>query len=181
MCDLSSVGAVPSTESTDTRYKIGGRLWRIGDSIYSTGTAVVEKDKMVETFGSQYENALVQGVLVGRGQLYRSYRVRWTSLAQPYEHEYAAKVFNNKNFHSDIASATTAEQLREYRREQVRTAMKKFRSDPSKTADEKSRENFRQRQEREQNSDSAIQRRQMDVYRKRKAKEKLKSGRGTDA
>ena len=53
--------------------------------------------------------------------------------------------------------------------------MKKFRSDPSKTADEKSRENFRQRQEREQNSDSAIQRRQMDVYRKRKAKEKLKS------
>lgn len=175
MCDLSSVGAVPSTESTDTRYKIGGRLWRIGDSIYSTGTAVVEKDKMVETFGSQYENALVQGVLVGRGQLCRSYRVRWTSLAQPYEHEYAAQVFNNKNFHSDVASATTAEQLREYRREQVRTAMKKFRSDPSKTADEKSRENFRQRQEREQNSDSAIQRRQMDVYRKRKAKEKLKS------
>jgi hypothetical protein len=53
--------------------------------------------------------------------------------------------------------------------------MKKFRSDPSKPADEKSRENFRQRQEREHNSDSAIQRRQMDVDRKRKAKEKLKS------
>jgi hypothetical protein len=175
MCDSSSVGAVPSTQSTDTRYKIGGKLWRIGDSIYSTGTAVVEKDKMVETFGSQYENALVQGVLVGRGQLYRSYRVRWTSLAQPYEHEYAAQVFNNKIFHSDVASEPTAEQLREYRREQVRTAMKKFRSDPSKTADEKSRENFRQRQEREHNSDSAIRRRQMDVDRKRKAKEKLKS------
>ena len=45
MCDSSSVGAVPSTQSTDTRYKIGGRLWRIGDSIYSTGTAIVEKDK----------------------------------------------------------------------------------------------------------------------------------------
>jgi hypothetical protein len=127
---------------------------------------------MVETFGSQYENALVQGVLVGRGQLCRSYRVRWTSLAQPYEHEYAAQVFNNKNFHSDIASVTIAEQLREHRREQVRTAMKKFRSDPYKNADEKSRENHRQRQERERNSDSAIQRRQMDVERKRKAKEK---------
>ena len=75
MCDSSSVSAVPSTESTDTRYKIGGRLWRIGDSIYSTvtGTDAVEKDQMVETFGSQYENALVQAVLVGRGQLCRSY------------------------------------------------------------------------------------------------------------
>jgi hypothetical protein len=75
MCDSSSVSAVPSTEPTDTRYKIGGRLWRIGDSIYSTvtGTDVVEKDQMVETFGSQYENALVQAVLVGRGQLCRSY------------------------------------------------------------------------------------------------------------
>jgi hypothetical protein len=96
-----------------------------------------------------------------------------SSLAQPYEHEYAAQVFNNKKIHSDIAFATTAEQLREYRREQVRAAMKKFRSDPSKTANEKSRENFRQRQEREHNSDSAIQRRQMDVDRKRKAQEKL--------
>jgi hypothetical protein len=173
MCDSSSVGAVPSTESTDTRYKIGGRLWRIGDSVYSTGTAVVEKDKMVETFGSQYENALVQGVLVGRGQLCRSYRVRWTSLAQPYEHEYAAQAFNNKIFKCDIASATTSEQLREHRREQVRKAIKKFRSNPSKSADEKARENFRQRQEREHNSDSAIQRRQKEVDRKRKAKQNL--------
>ena len=169
------MGAVPFTDSTETRYKIGGRLWRIGDSIYSTGTAVVEKDKVVETFGSQYENAHVQGVLVGRGRLCHSYRVRWTSLAQPYEHEYAAQAFNNKIFKCDIASATTAEQLREHRREQVREAMKKFRSDPSKSADEKARENFRQRQEREHNSDSAIQRRQKDVDRKRKAKQKLKS------
>ena len=57
----------------------------------------------------------------------------------------------------------------------MREAMKKFRSDPSKSADEKARENFRQRQEREHNSDSAIQRRQKDVDRKRKAKQKLKS------
>ena len=57
----------------------------------------------------------------------------------------------------------------------MRKAIKKFRSDPSKSADEKARENFRQRQEREHNSDSAIQRRQKDVDRKRKAKQKLKS------
>ena len=114
MCDSTSVGAVHSTESTDTRFKIGDRLWRIGDSIYSTGTAVVEKDKGVETFGSQYENAHVQGVLVGRGRLCHSYQVRWTSLAKPYEHEYAAQVFNYKKIHSDIAFATTAEQLREH-------------------------------------------------------------------
>jgi hypothetical protein len=130
---------------------------------------------MVETFGSQYENAQVQGVLVGRGRVCHSYRVRWTSLAQPYEHEYVAQVFNNKFFQTDVVSATTAEQLREHRREQVRSAIKKFRSDPSKSANEKARENFRQRQELEHNLDSAIQRRQMDVDRKRKAKQILKS------
>ena len=62
---------------------------------------------MVETFGPQYENALVEGVLMGRGLLCHSYRVRWTSLVQPYEHEYEAQVFRNKICHSDIASVAT--------------------------------------------------------------------------
>jgi hypothetical protein len=70
MCDSSSVGAVPSTDSTDTRYKIGGRLWRIGDSIYSTGTAVVEKDKMVEAFDHNMRMPMFKGC-------------SWASLAQP--------------------------------------------------------------------------------------------------
>jgi hypothetical protein len=96
------------------------------------------------------------------------YRVKWTRLAQPYEHEYAAQVFNNKILENGIASAaTTAEQVREHRREQVRTAIKKFHSNPTKSAVEKARENFRQRQERENNSDSDIRRRQMDVNRKK--------------
>ncbi len=54
----------------------------------------------------------------------------------------------------------------------MRAAIRKFRSDPTKSAVEKARVFFRQRQERKNNSDSAIQRRQMDVNRKRKAKQK---------
>ncbi len=50
MSDPSSTGVTDSTVQ-GTSFKIGGRLWKIGDSINSTGPAVVKRrDKMVETF-----------------------------------------------------------------------------------------------------------------------------------
>ena len=39
-------GPVPS-------FKIGSRVWKLGDPIHSVGIAAVEKKKMVETFGAQ--------------------------------------------------------------------------------------------------------------------------------
>ena len=36
-------------------FKIGNRTWNIGDTLHSIGTKVIEKRKMVETFGAQFE------------------------------------------------------------------------------------------------------------------------------
>jgi hypothetical protein len=51
-------GPVPS-------FKIGQRVWKLGEPIHSIGTAAVEKKKMVETYGDQYATARVEGSVYG--------------------------------------------------------------------------------------------------------------------
>jgi hypothetical protein len=174
--NLSDSAAGLSSSSAITCFKIGGRLWKIGYSVHSIGITVVEKEKMVETFGYQYETALAEGIFLRTACLRRnsSYRVRWTNLAHPYECDYGPKVFRNKIClcYSEIAYAAAAEQQRKRQREQMRAAIAKFRADPSKREKERTRENLRQRQERNHDPASAIQRRQIDAERKRKASQK---------
>jgi hypothetical protein len=75
-------GPVPS-------FKIGQRVWKLGDPIHSIGTAAVEKKKMVETFGDQYATARVEGVFMGHGSG-KKYCVKWTNLREDLECEYGA-------------------------------------------------------------------------------------------
>jgi hypothetical protein len=72
--------ADPQLSNAATSIKIGSRVWKIGDTIYSQG-------KMVETFGDQYATAQVEGVIVGKGAT-KKVRVRWTNLKVPKEMEY---------------------------------------------------------------------------------------------
>jgi UDP-glucose 4-epimerase len=46
-------------------FQIGNRTWKIGDIIHSIGTKAIEKRKMVETFGAQYETGRAEGAFLG--------------------------------------------------------------------------------------------------------------------
>jgi hypothetical protein len=73
-------------------YQIGHRTWKIEDTIHSIRTKVVEKRKMVETFGALYKNGRTEGKFLGRC-VGKKYRVKWTDLNYPYEFEYGAGLF----------------------------------------------------------------------------------------
>ena len=72
-------GPVPS-------FKIGLRVWKLGDSIHSVGITAVEKKKMVENFGDQNATARVEGVFMGRGDG-EKYRVKRTNLRGELEYD----------------------------------------------------------------------------------------------
>ena len=70
-----------------TSIKVGSRVWKIGDTIYSMGDQAVTKSKMRETFGAQYVQARLEGVIIGKGST-KKVSVKWTNLPDPNEFEY---------------------------------------------------------------------------------------------
>jgi hypothetical protein len=90
---VSMSNSTSNTESVAdekvSSFKIGSRVWKIGDPIHSIGTAAVEKSKMLDTFGAQFETARVEGVFLGRGDG-KKYRIKWTNLSIPCEIDYGA-------------------------------------------------------------------------------------------
>jgi hypothetical protein len=58
MSALQSAG--PQHSDAATSIKIGSRVWKIGDLIYSHGVTAVAKSKMVETLGDQFATAQVE-------------------------------------------------------------------------------------------------------------------------
>ena len=62
-------GAGPELSEEPGIIKIGSRIWKIGDKVYSKGAEAVEKAKMVETFGGAWKTALVEGEILGKGGL----------------------------------------------------------------------------------------------------------------
>ena len=114
--DTGLPGPVPS-------FKIGSRVWKLGDPIHSVGIAAVEKKKMVEIFRDQYATARVEGVFMGRGAG-KKYRVKWTNLSEELECDYGAghNLFKDpaavrpkktaENFHSTVDSSKRRQILR---------------------------------------------------------------------
>jgi hypothetical protein len=86
---MSSDAHAPALSAAVSSFQIGSRIWKIGDTIHSIGTKVIEKRKMVETFGAQFETGRAEGEFLGRGSG-KKYRVKWTNLKDPYEFEYGA-------------------------------------------------------------------------------------------
>jgi hypothetical protein len=80
---------------------------KIEDTIHSIRTKVIEKRKMVETFGAQYENGRTEGEFLGR-RPGKKYLVKWTDLNYPYELEYGACIFLFK----DLSKVRPQQQLK---------------------------------------------------------------------
>jgi hypothetical protein len=74
--------ADPQLSDAAISIKIGSRVWKIGNTIYSQGVTDVAKSKMVEAFEDQHATAEVEGVIVGRGAT-KKVCVRWTNLKVP--------------------------------------------------------------------------------------------------
>ena len=79
--------ADPQLSDAATSIKIGSRVWKIGDDIYSMGDQAVSASKMRENFGAQFLQARLAGVIIGKGST-RKVRVKWTNLQDPNEFEY---------------------------------------------------------------------------------------------
>ena len=75
-------------------FVIAGKTWRLCCALHSTGVGAVEKKKMVQTFGSAFATARVEGVFMGRGSSHK-YRVKWTNLFEELISEYGA---NHRDF-----------------------------------------------------------------------------------
>jgi len=85
MAASDAAGAELSKDSE--MIKIGSRLWKIGEKVYSIGVEAVEKAKMVETFGDAWRTARAEGEILGRSGI-RKVEVKWTNLATPHTQEY---------------------------------------------------------------------------------------------
>ena len=85
MAASDAAGAELSKDSE--MIKIGSRLWKIGEKVYSIGVEAVEKAKMVETFGDAWRTARAEGEILGRSGI-RKVQVKWTNLANPHIQEY---------------------------------------------------------------------------------------------
>ena len=85
--------AAPGVNSS---IKIGSRVWKLGESISSIGTTAVSKSKLRESFGDQWAQARVTGILLGKGSN-KKIRVRWTNLKdiEDMEYGYNHKIFAN--------------------------------------------------------------------------------------
>jgi hypothetical protein len=91
--------AAPQLSDAATSIKIGSRVWKIGDVIYSIGDQAVTKLKMRENFGAHYLHARLEGVILGRDSS-KKVRVKWTNLQVPNEFEY---VYNHSIFKDPLA------------------------------------------------------------------------------
>jgi hypothetical protein len=89
---MSSNARAPALSAAISSFDIGNRTWKIGDSIHSIRTKVIEKRKIVETFGAQFATGRAEGEFFGRGSG-KKYFVKWTNLKDPYEFEYGAGHF----------------------------------------------------------------------------------------
>jgi len=78
MAASDAAGAELSKDSE--MIKIGSRLWKIGEKVYSIGVEAVEKAKMVETFGDAWRTARAEGEILGRSGI-RKVEVKWTNPA----------------------------------------------------------------------------------------------------
>ena len=96
MAASDAAGAELSKDSE--MIKIGSRLWKIGEKVYSIGVEAVEKAKMVETFGDAWRTARAEGEILGRSGI-RKVEVKWTNLANPHIQEYGC---NHSMFKSDF-------------------------------------------------------------------------------
>ena len=76
---MSSDAQAPALSAAVSSFQIGNRTWKLGDPIHSIGTKVIEKRKMVETFGAQYETGRAEGEFLGRGTG-KKYRGKWIDL-----------------------------------------------------------------------------------------------------
>ena len=85
MAASDAAGAELSKDSE--MIKIGSRLWKIGEKVYSIGVEAVEKAIMVETFGDAWRTARAEGEILGRSGI-RKVEVKWTNLATPHTQEY---------------------------------------------------------------------------------------------
>ena len=63
--------------------KIGSRLWKIGDKVYSIGVEAVEKRKWSKLFGDAWMIARAEEKYWAEVVL-----VKWTNLATPHTQEY---------------------------------------------------------------------------------------------
>jgi hypothetical protein len=105
---MSSDTHAPQLSAAASSFQIGHRTLKIEDTIHSIRTKVIEKRKMVETFGAQYENGRTEEEFFWKESTRRvckKYRVNWTDPNYPYELEmelvfYYSKIcpkFNLKN------------------------------------------------------------------------------------
>jgi hypothetical protein len=63
----ASESSDPPLSDAAKSIKIGARVWKIGDAICSTGDQAVSASKMRENFGTQYLQARLSGVIMGKG------------------------------------------------------------------------------------------------------------------
>ena len=85
-----------TTSGVLSSIKIGSRVWTLGESISSIGTTAVSKSKLRDSFGDQWAEASVTGIVLGKGAN-QKIRVRWTDLkdAEDMEYGYNHKIFAN--------------------------------------------------------------------------------------
>ena len=80
--------------------KIGSRVWKLGESITSIGTTAVSKSKLRESFGDQWAQANLTGILLGKGAN-KKVRVRWTNLKDTEDMEYG---YNHRIFANPLSA-----------------------------------------------------------------------------
>ena len=92
--DAAGVGN--ATSGVLSSFKIGSRVWTLGESISSIGTTAVCKSKLRDSFGDAWAEASVTGIVLGKGAK-KKIRVRWTNLkdAEDMEYGYNHKIFAN--------------------------------------------------------------------------------------
>ncbi len=85
----------PAHSAAVSSFEIGNRAWKIGDTIEIIGTKVIEKRKMVETYGAQCEIGRAEGVFLGRSTI-KKFRLRWANLKNPAKSEHGGSHFWSK-------------------------------------------------------------------------------------
>ena len=76
----------PAASCVLSSIKIGSRVW-LGESISSIGTTAVSKSKLRGSFGDEWAQASVTGIVLGKGAN-KKIRVRWTILKDTEDMEY---------------------------------------------------------------------------------------------
>lgn len=86
---MAALGSAdPQLSDAATGIKIGQRVWKKGEAMYSIGDQAVKKSKMRESVSAQFDKEQVKGFIVGEGTN-KKVRVEWFNLSVPevLEHE----------------------------------------------------------------------------------------------